>query len=307
MPQISSKKVRHFTKVRKSCKMEGWSSTMLHIPSKNQRLDFRNTAYTMRNGRLKFENAATGKMEAWIVHDAVTGMQDGRFIQKTANSKDNRQGRKHENTTQSINRPKANSKRARCGLFRAFWYSCWPTGYFPSSAPDFWHSAVICPLASCWTLYIYTLFCFAFLVYCPFSFLPQGVRELGSQIYVYSFGIASVSSFLAKSFVDDTLALFLEICTGELAQGSSCLGIKSQGSEPKAAVGNPFFLCCVSRTELLIDDSPWISLGIVSVFSGLNISRKVGVSYLSSPLHSKCWGGSGAIVWVWARYVLLRP
>ena len=138
-------------------------------------------------------------------------------------------------------------------------------------------------------------------------FLPLGVRELSSQIYVYSFGIASVSSFLAKSFVDDTLALFLEICTGELAQGSSCLGIKSQGSEPKAAVGNPFFLFCVSRTELLIDDSPWISLGIVSVFSGLNISRKVGVSYLSSPLHSKCWGGSGAIAWVWARYVLLRP
>lgn len=67
--------------------------------------------------------------------------------------------------------------------------------------------------------------------------------------------------------------LFVEVCTGELALGSPCLG-KSQG-EPKSAVDKPFFLCCVSWTELLIDridDPPWISLGIVFVFSGLNIS-----------------------------------
>lgn len=36
MPQISSKELRHFTKFQPSCKMEGWSSTMLHIPSKTK-------------------------------------------------------------------------------------------------------------------------------------------------------------------------------------------------------------------------------------------------------------------------------
>ena len=63
---------------------------------------------------------------------------------------------------------------ARCGLFGAFWCSCWSTGYFPGLAPDFWHSAVICRLASCWTLCIYTLlFCFLWHI-APFLSSPKG-------------------------------------------------------------------------------------------------------------------------------------
>ena len=59
-------------------------------------------------------------------------------------------------------------------------------------SPDFWHSAAICRLASCWTLCTYTLFCFAFLAYCSFSFLPQGVRELSSNCQVRYITVALI-------------------------------------------------------------------------------------------------------------------